>query len=162
MFDKAGVKNVEKAGFSHFELLEEFSEFTLPRFVQEGRQFDWALIDGFHTFDQTLVDFFYINRMIPVGGVVVVDDVNMPSVHHVVRYIATYPAYRVMDAVRKRGKQRKVLNAGKRVAGTVLRPLTAMGGDELSHELLNGSLARPLDYPLPRRLDHGVLRESSR
>jgi len=53
------------------------------------------LIDGFHTFDHALVDFFYVNKMLDVGGVVIFDDVNMPSIARLIAHVTTYPSYRV-------------------------------------------------------------------
>ncbi len=47
-----GVDNLRRAGTDAVELLEAPSE----------------TIDGWHTFDHTLVDLFYANRLIKVGG----------------------------------------------------------------------------------------------
>jgi len=44
----------------------------------QGERIDFAFIDGAHTFDHVLVDFFYIDRMLNVGGIVAFDDVGFP------------------------------------------------------------------------------------
>lgn len=95
-----GMANVREAGFERFvELYEEGSEFALPRLLAEKVEVQVAIIDGWHTFDHALLDFFYINRMLPVGGVVILDDVGYESIHHLVRHILTYPAYKLFGTV---------------------------------------------------------------
>ena len=94
-----GITTLRTAGFDNFELVEKRSEFVLAELAQAGRKFDFAFIDGWHTFDHTLLDFFYLNRMLNVNGVIVFDDVSMPPVHKCVRYVTGYPAYRVIGGV---------------------------------------------------------------
>lgn len=61
--------------------------------LQEQKKFDFAFIDGWHTFDHALIDFFYVSRLLEVGGVVVFHDVDMPSINRLLRYIRNYPSY---------------------------------------------------------------------
>lgn len=90
-----GVANLRRAGFDFFELIERPSEFALPDLAErQPAGFDLVLIDGIHTFDHALVDFFYANRLLRVGGYVLFDDCSMPSVSGVVSYVMKYPAYR--------------------------------------------------------------------
>lgn len=150
-FENRGIRNLERAGFTFFRLIEEVSELALPNLLRAGEKFDLAFIDGYHTFDHTLLDFFYINRLIKIGGIIVVDDTNMPSVNRAVKYISTFPCYRLVGAVNQRGWRRRVLNAGKRLVATLLGPVIAIVGKPLSSEFLDGSLIRSesiraLDY----------------
>lgn len=93
-----GVRNLLEAGFSkNFELIERGSEFALPDLCRNGIVADVAIIDGMHTFDHALLDFFYINRLLRVGGVVILDDTGWPSLNRLIRYIAGYPCYRLFD-----------------------------------------------------------------
>lgn len=89
-----GMHNLKTAGF---ESLIEFyglpSYLALPQLVAEGRKIDFAFIDGWHTFDYVLVDFFYIDKLLREGGVVVFDDANYPSIRKVCRYAVTNRAY---------------------------------------------------------------------
>ena len=56
-----GLRNVRAAGYDKFvEFHEERSEYVLPRLAHEGRRLDFALIDGWHSFDHALVEFFFI------------------------------------------------------------------------------------------------------
>jgi hypothetical protein len=91
-----GIHNVHAAGFSNLiELREELSQDALPRLFAEGVKVDFAYIDGTHTFDQKIVDFFYVDRILNVGGVIAFDDCDWPSIHQVCRFIATNRPYRV-------------------------------------------------------------------
>lgn len=63
-----GVRNLEARGIDFALLIEQPSELALPGLLEKGAEFDFAFIDGWHTFDHSLVDFFYLNRLIRVGG----------------------------------------------------------------------------------------------
>lgn len=92
----AGLDNVRAAGYDRFiEFHEAPSELVLPRLVDEGRRIDLAFIDGLHRFDQAFVEFYYINRLLKPGGVVLFDDAARRSVNRVIRHALTYPAYEV-------------------------------------------------------------------
>jgi cephalosporin hydroxylase len=95
-----GRYNLRQAGFEKMvQVIEEGSEIALPRLLAEGTRVEFAIIDGWHTFDHALIDFFYINRMLSVGGIVLLDDVNYESIHKLVRYLSHYPAYRMIESV---------------------------------------------------------------
>jgi predicted O-methyltransferase YrrM len=91
-----GVTNLDRAGVDFYELREEPSELALPQLLREGAQFDLLFIDGWHTFDQTLVDIYFANRLVRVGGYIIVDDVSWPSVSKAVSNFAKYPCYQVV------------------------------------------------------------------
>lgn len=92
-----GLANLRKAGYSdRVEFIEKTSQAALPELAAAGRKFDFAFIDGWHTFDHTLVDFFFTDQLLNVGGIVVIDDINMPPVRPVARFIAANRAYRVL------------------------------------------------------------------
>lgn len=55
-----GVNNLVKAGFHNWELIEKRSEHALPELdASNTAKYDLILIDGWHTFDHTIVDAFY-------------------------------------------------------------------------------------------------------
>ncbi len=58
-FGNGGLHNVERSNLRHrHELMEEPSYLALPRLIDQGARVDMGYIDGMHTFDYTLVDFF--------------------------------------------------------------------------------------------------------
>lgn len=93
-----GMHNLKAAGlWDDVVYHDAVSEYRLPELSRSGLVVDMAFIDGWHTFDHTLVDFFYINRMLRVGGVIIFDDTHFPSVAKVIRYVLGYPAFRLYD-----------------------------------------------------------------
>jgi predicted O-methyltransferase YrrM len=91
-----GIHHLRQAGFGGLvELREQLSQDALPQLVNEGVKVDFAFIDGTHSFDQKIVDFFYVDRLLNVGGVIAFDDANWTSIHQVCRFIATNRPYRV-------------------------------------------------------------------
>jgi predicted O-methyltransferase YrrM len=102
-WDGVGIKNLEDAGLRFFTLIECKSEFALPTLLEQGEgQFDFIFIDGWHTFDHTLLDCFYATRLLCVGGYLAIDDVNFPSVRRAVEFLRTYPCYAFAGSVSAR------------------------------------------------------------
>lgn len=96
-----GLQNIRRAGFKHlYEFHEDTSQQVLPRLVGQGQRIEFAFIDGWHTFDHTLIDFFYIDQMLEIGGVVVFDDVAYPAIRRVCDFILTNRDYEIFDCVR--------------------------------------------------------------
>src|SRR5205085_5854164 len=95
-----GLQNVRQAGYDHrYEFHEDTSQQILPRLVGEGQRIQFAFIDGWHTFDHTLMDFFYIDQMLETGGVIVFDDVGYPAVHAVLRFILANRDYELVECL---------------------------------------------------------------
>lgn len=91
-----GVANLDRAGIDFYELREEPSELALPGMVDRGDTFDLAFIDGWHTFDHTLVDLFYANRLVRTGGYIIIDDADWISVSKALSYFVKYPCWEVV------------------------------------------------------------------
>jgi predicted O-methyltransferase YrrM len=122
-FHKCGINHLRQAGLTHFEVLAEFSEFALPRLAQQYEgSYDLVFIDGWHTFDHTLQDLFYANRLLRVGGVIVVDDCTLPGVAKAVSYLTGYPTYRVVGQTRTEGMSLKRRICGLLGRGLIPRP----------------------------------------
>jgi len=99
-WDGAGVLNLEKSGVDFFNLIETKSEFALPRLLENNEgQYDFIFIDGWHTFDHTLLDCFYATRLLRTGGFLVIDDASWPSVKRVISYLKNYPCYEEFGSV---------------------------------------------------------------
>ena len=95
-----GLHNVKRAGFNdRYFFHEEQSQVVLPRLDAAGTRIQFALIDGWHTFDHTLVDFFFIDRMLDVGGIIVLDDVGYPSICRLCHFILANRNYSTFDVV---------------------------------------------------------------
>lgn len=95
-----GINNLVKAGYHNWELIEKRSEHALPELdAIKAAKYDLILIDGWHTFDHTIVDAFYATRLLSEDGILVVDDVNFPAVRSVINHLLTYPCYRLIGSV---------------------------------------------------------------
>jgi predicted O-methyltransferase YrrM len=137
-----GIANLRAAGFDFWELIEKTSDEALPWLLTRGDHFDLVFIDGCHTFDNVLVDFFYAHRLLNVGGVVVFDDVSLNAVKHVVRYVFNYPNLAPIGSVPYGAWRRKLLNVAKQVAGVALWPFTRVFG-KTGYEFLSDGLIKP-------------------
>ena len=94
-----GLLNLERAGLSHrARVIEIPSDEALPRLRDEGVRIDFALVDGMHLFDTTIVDFFHADRMLDVGGVVVFHDTWMPAIAQAADFVRTNRAYEPLEA----------------------------------------------------------------
>lgn len=74
-----------------------FSDLVLPELCTE-RLLDIAFIDGAHAFPYPAVDWHYVTRALKVGGTLLLDDVHIPAVAWVYRFMLSDPAWRI-DAV---------------------------------------------------------------
>ena len=101
-----GLNNLREAGYE--EIIDFFnmpSYRALPQLEAQGCKIDFAFVDGWHTFDYTMNDFFYIDKMLRLGGIVAFDDANWPGIHKTCRYIVTNRSYSVVGCFLHRRKQ---------------------------------------------------------
>jgi predicted O-methyltransferase YrrM len=97
-YKNCGLVAVRRAGLAtRHEHIAEPDFIALPRLLAAGTRVDLGYIDGNHTFDFALLDFWYLDRMIPVGGVVAFNDCAMPAVHKVIRFLLTHRRYVEVD-----------------------------------------------------------------
>lgn len=116
-YNGVGIANLEKAGVTFFNFIPERSEFALPKLAQSSPgEFDLVFIDGLHSFDQVLLDFYYANLLTRTGGYIIFDDCSFYSIAKVLGYVLDYPAYMFHSQV-------KEVSSKKRLANTLLKPL---------------------------------------
>jgi predicted O-methyltransferase YrrM len=95
---RGGLKTVERAGLSHrHRFIEEYDYLALPKLIEQVQKFDFAYIDGYHSFDYVLVDFFMIDLLLEVNGVVGFNDCGWRSVFKVIRFLQTHKKYEEID-----------------------------------------------------------------
>ena len=76
-----GLGLLERAGVSDLvEYLWSPSEIALPAMTEQSARFDLAFVDGNHRFDGVFVDLFFLGRLVQPGGVVFLDDNQLPGV----------------------------------------------------------------------------------
>lgn len=126
---RAGMHLVARAEYdSMVTLIEERSQIVLPELAKAGERFDLAFIDGWHTFDHTLVDFFFIDMMLEKGGCIVFDDVGYPAVNAVVRFILANRDYELVKALRFQAPSARSLRLRREIKRR-LRPIARTDRD---------------------------------
>lgn len=143
-----GLANLERAGYLPFvEFIEKPSQIALPELNASGTKVDLAFVDGNHTFDYALLDFFFIDQLMNVGGVVVLDDTGWPSLRKLSRFIVLNRAYKVVGHVGS--------DDSPRCRGLVDRPAEAKQLDERIG-LAGECMAFEKQSDDSRRFDHYV------
>lgn len=97
-WESKGIQMLKKFDFNNYTLIEKGSEIALPALLEKGEKYDFAFIDGYHTFDHTLIDAFYLIKMLNVGGFLIIDDVQMPAINKCIRYLNNYPCLQLVGA----------------------------------------------------------------
>jgi len=95
-WEGSGLDLLKQAGYSDkLEFKEELCYKVLPKLLEEGRKFDFTYIDSTKQFDWLLVDFFYIDKLLETNGIIVFDDVHMPGIRKLIRFITQFPNYKI-------------------------------------------------------------------
>jgi len=85
-----GLQILESAGVTPLvEFHSESSQLALPQFLKEGRQFDLAFVDGNHRFDAVFVDLYYLGRLVRKGGVIILDDYQLPGIRRAAAFFVS-------------------------------------------------------------------------
>jgi len=89
-FAHCGLQFLDEAGLGELvEFHAEESQIVLPRFVAEQRSFDLAFVDGNHRFDRVFLDLVYLGRLVRPGGIVFVDDYQLPAIARAAAFCQT-------------------------------------------------------------------------
>lgn len=91
--------NIEKANFSKLVEYKYFKSYdVLPKLYFENIRVQFAYVDTTKVFDTVLQDFYFIDKMLDIGGVFVLDDCggSWTGVQRVARFINTLPHYEVL------------------------------------------------------------------
>jgi predicted O-methyltransferase YrrM len=89
-FANCGLQVLREAGVASLvEYHAEMSQIALPAFLKEGRQFDLGFVDGNHRFDSVFLDLFYLGRLLRKGGVVILDDYDLPGIRRAASFFLT-------------------------------------------------------------------------
>jgi predicted O-methyltransferase YrrM len=87
-FKGIGLKSIEELDFTlRFRHIPKFSIAALNELFEAGVRSEFVFIDGWHTFDAALIDFFGADRLLINGGVIVFDDMWMPALKKVASFI---------------------------------------------------------------------------
>jgi len=97
-FANCGLQVLEEAGVGSLaEYHDEISQIALPAFLEEGRKFDFAFVDGNHRFDSVFLDLFYLGRLLRRGGIIILDDYDLPGIRRAVAFFLTNLDWRIEE-----------------------------------------------------------------
>jgi predicted O-methyltransferase YrrM len=117
-FKTIGLLNMERASLkSLLRFYQAPSDEVLPQLRVQNERFDFAFIDGNHRFDYTLVDFFYLDKLLDIGGHIALDDLWIPSVRKVASFILKNMPYELVrpPSTRKTPAWKWGLRVGRRI-----------------------------------------------
>jgi hypothetical protein len=116
-----GLRILEEARVR--ELVEFYageSKIVLTRLLADKREFDLAFLDGNHRFEGGFLDLFYSGRLLREGGVVFVDDTQLPGVRRAVGFYMSNLDWTTEDRGKEGGHEWLVLRT--RPSEAFLRP----------------------------------------
>lgn len=97
-----GVENIKKIGYKNLKFIDQPSYLALPallkkfvgnnqwsnsKFDPEYERIDICFINGWHVFDNVLLDMFYCDLLLKVYGYIVLDDAELPALNDIAKYI---------------------------------------------------------------------------
>lgn len=100
----AAIYNIEKEGLTYYlQIRKDYSDKILTQLFHENYRIQYAYIDTTKQFDVVLQDFYFINKILDVGGVVILDDCGgmWPGVQRVARFVNTLPHYKILSGHNK-------------------------------------------------------------
>lgn len=88
------LRNIQRAGLEKQHLfMEERSEYMLPSFAKAGIKANLVFIDTSHLFDQTIVEAYYADKILQVGGIIAFDDTYMPAIRSACNFLESNLGY---------------------------------------------------------------------
>lgn len=94
----AGVHHVERAGFAaRHRLLAEMDFIALPNLLSAGERFGLIYIDGNHDFEYVMLDAFYADQLLDVGGLMAFNDCGFRPVHAALKHVPPDKRYERVD-----------------------------------------------------------------
>lgn len=89
-FSNCALQFLEEAGVAGLvEHHAQESLIALPRLLGEARSFDLAFVDGNHRFDGVFPDLVFLGRLVRAGGIVFLDDYQLPAVARAASFFVT-------------------------------------------------------------------------
>ena len=86
-YESVGWDALKAAGLAaQTMLIEEASSTALARLANDGLTADAAFVDGSHRFHEVFVDLYFLRKIVRPGGMIILDDVGLPSVAAALRY----------------------------------------------------------------------------
>jgi GNAT superfamily N-acetyltransferase/predicted O-methyltransferase YrrM len=116
-YDGVGLQILEEAGVRDLvDFYPEESQIVFPRLLAAGKQFDLAFVDGNHRFESVFLDLIYAGRLLKDGGVVFVDDTQLPGVERATAFCVSKLGWTIEDRGKEDAHEWAVLRTGSHEA----------------------------------------------
>lgn len=113
-FNGAALAALKECGLDRFfEHLDGPSHEMLPKLLDRNVKLDLAFIDGWHTFDYTLLDVFYADKMLRPGGILLIHDMDLPSKRKVWGFLKTHRRCKRIEYMADKSKFGCLINVFK-------------------------------------------------
>ena len=86
------------------ELIRTPADEVLPDFYFQNRSIDLAIINPSEAFDQMLVAFYYVDKMLVSRGTVIINDADTPVMRKLCRYLVTERGYSLQTSLESSSK----------------------------------------------------------
>jgi predicted O-methyltransferase YrrM len=111
-FQRVGRELIERFGHSvRHRLIEKPDYVAMPELTVAQERFDMVLVDGYHSFDYTLVDMFFADLLLQPGGILAVHDSSWPAVLKSIQFFEAHKDYTRLSpppVVHRRGLLQKL------------------------------------------------------
>lgn len=82
------------------ELIAGPTQQTLPKY-EFDHKIQIALLDGPHAYPFADLEYFYIYPLLEPGGILIIDDITIPSVHNMFRFIEADDMFSLLEVVKR-------------------------------------------------------------
>ncbi len=132
-----GLHHIDSAGYRDItRFYEEPGDVVVARMALAGERIQFAYVDADKRFDSNLVYFWWLDKMLDFGGILVWDDCDWPALRRLARLIAQHPNYTVHATYgNSRGTLKRRLWEKAKLFGQVSKPDRARVLLRLNREL---------------------------
>ena len=108
-WQNVGLLNIERAGFSnHVTFERKFSDQVIPKLYYDNYRIQFAYIDSTKVLDIFMPAVYFINKILDIGGIMVLDDCGFPGIRILVRFLSQHPSYQIFNTYDRDNPSKKV------------------------------------------------------
>ncbi|MEJ7759431.1 MAG: class I SAM-dependent methyltransferase [Gemmatimonadaceae bacterium] len=98
----AAEYNIKKEGLERYiDIRKDLSDVVIPTMYLNQERIQFAFVDTTKIFDTVMQDFYFIDKILDVGGIVVFDDATLGGINVVMRFVRSLPHYEMIDKFEK-------------------------------------------------------------
>lgn len=102
------IHNFQKAGVLQFaKIINQLSDEVLPALYLNKHSIQMAYLDTTKLFDVVLQDFYFIDKILDINGIIIIDDCDTTGINLVARFILGLENYEIAGAVHEQKQGRK-------------------------------------------------------